>query len=654
MSATGEPVAADGLAELVAVSRRLGADPDLVLHGGGNTSLKTVARDHLGREVAVLLVKGSGWDLATIEAPGFSPLRLDEVRALAGLERLSDSEMLDALRLARLDPSAPDPSVESILHALLPAPAVLHSHADVILALTNTPDGEAICRRVFGHRVVILPYVMPGFDLARQCSRALPEALTPASEGLLLLQHGLFTFGATMEEAYARHLALVGLALAELERLPGGWPTLALERSGADPTDALAQAELRQVVSTAAGRPMILGRHQAPDVAAFVARPDLATISQQGPATPDHVIRTKRLPQLGRDVAGYATAYETYVDGQREGARAGLTRIDPAPRIVLDAELGLLAAGRTAREADVAAEIYRHTMRIAIAAAELGGYRALPEGDVFAVEYWDLEQAKLRRAPDPPPFAGQVALITGAASGIGRACAAALRERGAAVVGLDLDPSVGSAFDGPDWLGLTVDVTDAQDVRAALARAVERFGGLDICVPAAGIFGRSAPLAELDVAAWRRTQAVNVDAVASLLALAHPFLRRAPTGGRVVIIGSRNALAPGRSAAAYSASKAAVTQLARVAALEWAPDGIRVNVVHPDGVFDTALWTPGLLAERAARYGLSVEAYRRRNLLGVEVTSADVAGIVAELCGPRFRAVTGAQLPIDGGNERVI
>lgn len=661
--APGPASMSDGLTDLVAVSRRLGADPDLVLHGGGNTSLKVVERDRFGRAVDVLYVKGSGWDLATIEAAGFAPLRLAEVRELASLERLSDGEMLEALRVARLDPSAPDPSVESILHALLPAPAVLHSHADAILALTDTADGAARAARLFGPRAVVLPYVMPGFDLARQCARLIPEQSGPATEGLVLLQHGLVTFGATLADAYGRHLALIDLAMVELRGRAGGWParaaiplSAAVAEPEPEPSPALAldQARLRRSISEAAGVPLIVSRHLEPEVRAFLIRPDLETISQQGPATPDHVIRTKRLPLLGRDIAEYVAAYEAYVERNRARARAALTPIDPAPRVVLDPELGLLTAGRRAGEADIAAEVYRHLIRIATAAAALGGYRALPEPDIFDVEYWDLEQAKLRRAPPAPPFAGEVALVTGAASGIGRACAQAFRERGAAVVGLDIDPTISGLFAGPDWLGLVVDVTDVEAVRSALARAVARFGGVDICVVAAGIFGRSAPLADLDRVAWRRTQAVNVDAVADLFAVLQPFLRLAPSGGRVAVIGSRNALAPGPGAAAYSASKAAVTQLARVAALEWAADAIRVNVVHPDGVFDTALWTPELLAERAARYGLSVDAYKRRNLLGVEVTSRDVGEIVAELCGPRFRTVTGAQLPIDGGNERVI
>jgi rhamnose utilization protein RhaD (predicted bifunctional aldolase and dehydrogenase)/NAD(P)-dependent dehydrogenase (short-subunit alcohol dehydrogenase family) len=645
--------------ELVATSRRFGADPDLVLHGGGNTSLKVVERDRFGRGIDVLYVKGSGWDLAFIEAGGFAALRLAEVRELAELERLSDSEMLDALRVARLAPSAPDPSVESILHALLPHPAVLHSHADVILALTAASDGEQRIRALFGERAIVMPYVMPGFALARRCAVEVVPRLGPTVDGLVLLHHGLFTFGATCQEAYERHLAFIRAAEDELRARAGSWPSLptavAEETGRAElrPGD-LAQTELRAAISRAAGRPMILARHRESDVLAFAARPDAATISQQGPATPDHVIRTKRLPMLGRDVSAYAAAYEAYVDRNRSRATGELAPVDPAPRVVLDAELGMLTAGARARDADVAADIYRHTIRIIEAAEAMGGYRALPEADLFDVEYWELEQAKLRRAGSPPLFRGEVALVTGAASGIGRACAAALRERGAAVVGLDIDPAVVGLFEGPDWVGQTVDVTDLAAVGGALSQTVERFGGLDILVIAAGIFGGSSPLAAHQPEAWRAVQRVNVDSVAALFGAVHPLLRQAPRGGRVVVVGSRNALAPGPGASAYSASKAALTQLARVAAIEWATDGIRVNVVHPDGVFDTALWTPQLLAARAARYGLTVEAYKRRNLLKVEVTSRDVGEIAADLCEPRYRAVTGAQLPIDGGNERVI
>lgn len=390
---------------------------------------------------------------------------------------------------------------------------------------------------------------------------------------------------------------------------------------------------------------MIVSQHDEP----FATRPHLDVVARQGPATPDHVIRTKRLPLIGRDLAGYAQEYRAYF-AEHAGDRE-LTMLDPAPRVILDPSLGLLTIGGRARDADIAHDIYAHTIRIIERAEALGGYHALPVSDIFDVEYWELEQAKLRRGSKAGRLAGEVALVTGAASGIGRACVDALLAAGASVIGLDLTETPSS---DPEYLGLQADVTDPDAVGAALDTGVRRFGGVDIVVPSAGVFPRAQPIAELSPAEWRHTMAVNTDAIAALFTEVHPLLAKAPKGGRVVLIASKNVAAPGPGAAAYSASKAAVTQLARVAALEWAADNIRVNVVHPDAVFDTALWTEDLLAQRAAHYGLTVEAYKRRNLLHTEVTSAAVARAVVELATDTFACTTGAQLPIDGGNDRVI
>ncbi|WP_248782356.1 bifunctional aldolase/short-chain dehydrogenase [Saccharothrix syringae] len=622
-------------------SRLLGREPDLVLHGGGNTSVKTAVEDVTGRAVEVLHVKGSGWDLASIERAGFAPLRLDRLRELLTVPDLPDHRMMNELRCALLDAGAPDPSVETLLHAALPHPAVLHSHADAVITLTNLNRPRV--EEVFGDRVVVVPYVMPGFALARRCAELFARHAGERTVGVVLMNHGLFTFGEDTEQAYARHVELVDAAETFLARhRPARRPAPPLPRA-----DHRELAALRREISSAAGHPVIVSRHTDPATAAFVARPDLADVAGRGPATPDHVIRTKRVPLVGRDVAGYAADYRRYFE---EHARPGLTMLDPAPRVVLDPELGMLTAGRRAKDADIARDIYAHTADIIERAEALGGYRALPAGDLFDMEYWELEQAKLRLAGAPAEFTGEVALVTGAASGIGRACAEALRARGAAVVGLDLTPTTSST----DYLGLRVDVTDAAAVEEAVARGVERFGGLDVLVASAGVFPGNTPIAELDAAAWQRTMAVNADSVATLLRVAHPLLKCAPRGGRVVVVASKNVPAPGPGAAAYSASKAAVTQLARVAALEWAGDGIRVNSVHPDAVFDTGLWTAEVLAQRAAHYGVSVDAYKRRNLLGAEVTSAAVGRLVAEMCSETFACTTGAQVPVDGGNERVV
>jgi rhamnose utilization protein RhaD (predicted bifunctional aldolase and dehydrogenase)/NAD(P)-dependent dehydrogenase (short-subunit alcohol dehydrogenase family) len=652
------PDAGDPLGQCVYGSRLLGAEPTLVLHGGGNTSVKTTVEGLVEGPIEVLYVKGSGWDLATIERAGFTALRLGRTRDLLRLERLSDRQMMNELRCARLDAAAPDPSVESLLHALLPHPAVQHSHADALIALTNQPDGAALVRRVFGDTVVIVPYVMPGFDLARLCALTVPGKLTEATHGLVLLNHGLFTFGATTEEAYSRHVELIGRAEQFLADHAGGSVAAGSVAAGEARTrpviDTVDLARLRRQISDAAGIPMVVSRHDDHAIRGFVSRPDLTSLAQRGPLTPDHVIRTKRVPLVGQDVGGYVELYHEYFATHRSRRGESLVMVDPAPRVLLDPSFGMLTAGPRVTDAAIAADIYRHTIDVITRAEAVGRYEALPAADIFDVEYWELEQAKLARAGARAPFAGEVAVVTGAASGIGRACALALRSRGAAVVGLDRNPHVAHTVDAPDFLGLSVDVTDAEAVDAALRRGVERFGGVDIVVAAAGVFPDTQHIAALDPHTWRTTMAVNVDAIAWLFSRLHPVLALSPRGGRVVAIASKNVPAPGPGAAAYSASKAALTQLVRVAALEWAADRIRVNAVHPDAVFDTGLWTEHVLRERAARYGLTVDEYKRRNLLGREITSGQVGDLVATLCDEPFAATTGAQIPVDGGNERVI
>ncbi|HEX4496435.1 MAG TPA: bifunctional aldolase/short-chain dehydrogenase, partial [Thermoanaerobaculia bacterium] len=590
-------------------------------------------------------------DLETIAAAGFSPVRLAPAARLATLSRLSDPEMVNELRTAMTLAAAPTPSVEAILHAVLPFKYVDHTHADAVVTLTDNPEGEALVREVYGNAVVVIPYVMPGFDLARLCAERFPALAGPETIGMVLLNHGIFSFGATARESYERMIDLVGRAERLLERR-GAWSLGPFQGSPSEP-EPLEIARLRHDVSRAAGFPMVLASHRDPRSLAFTRREDVARIAQ-GPATPDHVIRTKRLPLIGRDVDGYVLAYRAYFDEHAPHAAAPKTMLDPAPRVILDPELGLVTAGRSAKDAAISAEIYQHTMDIIERAEQLGGYRALPARDLFDMEYWDLEQAKLAQAGKPALFAGEVALVTGAASGIGRATVEALLARGAAVVGLDIDSKIGELPARKDFLGLRCDVTVEAEVAAALARGISAFGGLDLLVLNAGIFPAARKIADLPLAEWDRVMRVNLDANLLLLRLGHPFLKLAPAGGRVVVIGSKNVPAPGPGAAAYSASKAALHQLARVAALEWGQDGIRVNILHPNAVFDTGVWTDEVLASRAAAYGLAVEEYRRNNVLRVEVTSRDVAELAAELCGPRFAKTTGAWIPVDGGNERVI
>jgi rhamnose utilization protein RhaD (predicted bifunctional aldolase and dehydrogenase)/NAD(P)-dependent dehydrogenase (short-subunit alcohol dehydrogenase family) len=641
------------LAQRVYSSRLLGRDPSLVVHGGGNTSVKSSLTNIFGEVEDVIYVKGSGWDLETIEAAGFAPCKLADLTRLSELQELSDTQMAIELRKSMVDPGAPAPSVEAILHANLPAKFVDHTHADAVLSVTNTPEGGALVEEIWGDRIVVIPYVMPGFKLARLCAELFPSRAHAGTIGMLLMNHGMFSFGETAHQSYERMIELVDLAEQAIARKKNPRSTKAHSSQPGEPAafDRVAVAELRQDISSAARAPMILSLHVGDGALDFARRQDLEEISQQGPATPDHVIRTKRLPMLGRDVASYIDEYRRYFDDEGNDS---LTMLDPAPRVILDREWGLVTVGRTAKDARIVRDVYLHTMKIISEAVALGGWRALPASDIFEVEYWDLEQAKLRKGGTPPVFAGEIALVTGAASGIGRACVLALLAQGAAVVGLDIDEAVVTDHESASFLGIACDVTSPASISDALDRGVAHFGGLDMLVLNAGIFPLSTPIASLTDQAWERTLQVNLGANLSFLREAHPLLKRSPRGGRVVVIGSKNVWAPGRGAAAYSASKAGLQQLARVAALEWGADRIRINSLHPNAVFDTGIWTDEVLQTRAASYGLSVEEYKTNNLLKVEVESADVAALAAELCGPRFSKTTGAQIPVDGGNDRVI
>jgi len=641
----------DPLALRVYTSRLLGRDPSLVLHGGGNTSVKTSVRNVFGESEDVLLVKGSGWDLATIEAAGFAAVRLDVLRRLATLEHISDTALVRAQRAAMVDPAAPDPSVEAVLHAVIPYAFVDHTHADAVVALTNTPRGAELIGEVYGTSVLVVPYVMPGFPLARAVYDLSKRIDWSRYQGMVLLHHGIFTWGDTARASYDAMIRLVACAEERIAKTPRHPERSEGSRRPALPLSSLAR--LRRAVSDVARKPMIAIMADSPAARAFASRPDVSSVATRGPLTPDHVIRTKRVPLIVEndpavDVDSFAAAYADYFRRHDDGTR---TMLDAAPRWAVWPGQGIVAFGRTSRDARIVRDIAEHTISAIEWSQGLGGWRALPERDLFDVEYWELEQAKLRKGSAGKPFDGKVALVTGAASGIGRAVARELAAQGAAVVTADARPMPNPI--GSDAIHVECDLTDASAPRTVAEHAVRAFGGLDLLVSNVGVFPKSAPIEALDGEMWLRAFDVNVASHQRMLTACVPLLRLgiAPA---VVVVGSKNVPAPGPQQAAYSASKAALTQLARVAALELAGDGIRVNIVHPHGVFDTALWTDEMLQSRAAAYGITAEQYKRRNLLGVEVTSQAVADVIVALAGPAFSCTTGAQIAVDGGNDRVI
>ncbi len=631
----------DDLALRVYTSRLLGQEPALVLHGGGNTSVKSTAINIFGESEELLYVKGSGWDLATIETAGFAPVKLSILKQLAKLQKLSDLDMVQTQRSAMINPSAPNPSVEAILHAIIPFKYVDHTHADAVVTITNTANGIERIQQLYGKRVLIIPYVMPGFVLAKQVYTMIQDIDWSQLEGMILLNHGVFTFADDAKTSYTNMLKLVTEAEDYLQT------AIPTDNSTPVEIDLLKLAKLRKAVSTVRGCAVVTKLNT--EAASFSQRQDVASIATRGPLTPDHVIRTKRIPLLVNDnIEDYVTQYNEYFARNTDGQ---LTCLNPAPCWAVWPSVGAVNFGRSYKEAGIIADITEHTIHAIAMAETLGGWQALSESDIFAVEYWELEQAKLNKSGSV--LQGKIALVTGAASGIGKACVEVLHAQGAAVVAVDMNPAITEQFNQADILGMVCDITVAEDIQNAVDTAVRQFGGLDILISNAGTFPPSLKIADMESTTWDASMAINLTSHQRLLTACSPYLA-VGIDAAVVMIASKNVPAPGPGAAAYSVAKAGQTQLARIAALELGSTGVRVNVLHPNAVFDTGIWTEEVLSKRAAHYGVTVEEYKTNNILQTEVTSKDVANLACTMVGPIFAKTTGAQIPIDGGNERVI
>ncbi len=656
------------LALRVYTTRLLGRDPRLVLHGGGNTSVKTTMRDSLGERVDVLCVKGSGWDMGDIEPRGLPALRIAELLRLRRLDSLSDEDMVGFQRGCLLDPASPNPSVETLLHAFLPYKYVDHTHSTAVLAVTDQPDGAALCREVFGGRAALVPYVMPGFALAKTAAGIHDANL--GVEGLILLKHGIFTFGNTAREAYERMIDLVSLAEARLRRgrrdpfKPSRAPSRVARASEVGPIVRGLLAEPADG-ACAGWRRAILDFRSDKRIRNYVDGEDLGRYSQVGVATPDHAIRTRNWPLVApapaagglaafrreaeRRVARYLRRYRAYFarhNGKRGPAKVAL---DPYPRVVLVPGLGLFGAGKSARDAGIAADIAENTIGVVTDAEAIGRYRPVGEADVFDIEYWSLEQAKLGKGAELP-FSRQVALVTGGGSGIGAATARAFAAHGAAVAVLDRDgPSADAvaAAAGGGAVGIACDVTDRRSVRRAFDRVCRLFGGVDIVVSNAGAAWRGR-MGTVSDRVLRQSFELNFFAHQTVARNAVRVMAAQGTGGVLLFNASKQAVNPGRDFGPYGLPKAATLALARQYALEYGEQGIRSNVVNADRV-RTRLFKGGLLRERAAARGLTVEQYLGGgNLLKREVKAQDVAKAFVDLAlSPK---TTAAVLTVDGGN----
>jgi rhamnose utilization protein RhaD (predicted bifunctional aldolase and dehydrogenase)/NAD(P)-dependent dehydrogenase (short-subunit alcohol dehydrogenase family) len=652
------------LALRVYTTRLLGGVAELAPHGGGNTSVKTTVRDTLGDQVDVLCVKGSGRDMATIEPDGLPAVRLDPLRRLRRLDRLSEEEMANFQRLNLLDASAPDPSVETLLHAFLPHRFVDHTHASAVLAVSDQPNGLQLLQEVFGSRAVVVPYVMPGWALARLASRA--QEAAPGAEGMILHKHGIVTWGDQAEEAYSRMIDLVGLAEAlpaeEGRVFPAAPIPARLERPAAVAPVLRGLAAIPEDPAEGTHRRFVLELRSGPVVLEYVDGADVARYSQAGPITPDHVIRTKARPLLlpapeagrldafaaaARDAfAAYAVAYREYYDRHNEQATPRRRMLDPVPRVILVPGIGLFALGVSAGEAGIVADLAENAVRTIRAAESIGRFESISESETFEVEYWSREQAKLGRQV-PRPLRGQVALVTGAGHGIGAATAAAFAAQGSEVVVLDLDRGAARAVaDQVDGLAVTADVTRPEEVRDAFDEVAVRLGGVDIVVSNAGGASQGR-IGDVEERILRESFELNFFAHQTVAQNAVRVMRAQGLGGCLLFNVSKQAVDPGPDFGPYGLPKAATLALLRQYALDHGRDGIRANGVNADRI-RTRLLTDRMVTSRAQARGVSEDRYMAGNLLGREVRAADVArAFVALALSPK---TTGAVLTVDGGN----
>ncbi len=649
-NAEAKKLKGDPLQLRVYTSNIMGRDEDLVMHGGGNTSVKIKETNIFGEEEEILYVKGSGWSLDTIKAEGFAPVKMSALKKLVALPELSDIDMVKYQRMAMINPNAPNPSVETILHGLIPYIFVDHTHADAVVTITNSPNGKKRIQEIYGENMLIIPYVMPGFILAKTIYDMTRGIDWDSLDGMILMSHGVFTFDNDPKKAYEKMIDIVDTAEKYLKKQ--GAKEVKGTKKGT--IDTLQLATIRQQVSTLWGSPVLSKLDHSPASIGFSKLENVQKITSRGPLTPDHIIRTKRTPIVfsknsQKDLDKYVKDYKAYFKKYNQGEKL----LDQAPRWAILPNSGTLSFGPSPKHCAIIEDITRHTKKAIHQAEHLGGWNALPPKDLFEVEYWSLEQAKLSRAGKPKAMAGKIAIVTGAASGIGKACVEHLIANGAVVAALDIDKKIKTCFAQNTVLGIQCDVTNTKQLEKAIEQVVVQFGGIDMLISNAGIFPKSAKIVDIDAKNWQKSLDINVTSHQRLLQLCVPYLALG-FDPAVVFIVSKNVPAPGPGAAAYSVAKAGLNQLGRIAAMELGGKGIRVNMMHPNAVYDTAIWTDEVLNARAKHYGLTVEEYKTNNILKTEVTSHDVADLAVAMLGKTFGKITGAQVPIDGGNERVI
>jgi rhamnulose-1-phosphate aldolase/alcohol dehydrogenase len=662
--------AAKGVGEDIALrvytTRLLGRDPLLVLHGGGNTSVKTTMKDQLGEDVDVICIKGSGWDMGVIEPAGLPAVRLEPLRKLRKLDKLSDEDMVNYQRINLLDSTAPNPSVETLLHAFLPHKFIDHVHSTAVLALTDQPDNKALVHEVYGDRVAYVPYTIPGFALAKAVADVFDKH--PKAEGLVLLQHGIFTMGDTAEQAYGRMIEFVTMAEERLKlqrkslvqaKLP---PNLASVPEIAPILRGAVAIEKNLMAGTA--KRQLLDFRTNEQILNYVNGAELARYSQVGVVTPDHTIRTKNwpvivpAPEAGKldawkkdveeAVAGYVVRYHRYFEENNAKSPVKKTELDPLPRVILVPGVGMFGVGASAKDAAIAADIAENAVAVITDAEAMGEYRSISEFDMFEVEYWSLEQAKLGKSNEKA-LSRQVAVITGGGSGIGAATARAMAKQGAEVAVLDRDLDAAKAVAkkiGGKALAVACDVTDPQNIRKAFDAVVSAFGGVDIVVSNAGAAWQGT-IGQVDDETLRKSFELNFWAHQAVAQQATRIMQAQGTFGCLLFNTSKQAVNPGKDFGPYGLPKAATLFLVKQYALDHGKDGIRANAVNADRI-RTGLLTDEMVAARSKARGVSETDYMAGNLLKREVTADDVAEAFVYLA--TATKTTAAVVTVDGGN----
>jgi len=707
----GRWVEADAAAQpalegLLYASRLIGADQNLVVWGGGNTSAKLIETDFRGQRVRVLRVKGSGSDLRTIQEKDFPGVRLDDVLPLQSRAAMTDEEMVAYLAHTLLEPLSPRPSIETLLHAFLPAPFVMHTHADAILALTNTPGGRRWIHEALGSGAIWIPYQRPGFALSKQVAEAFSAASPTGATSIILEKHGLITWGDTAREAYDATIDVVTRAEQFVAGRHSTRGATSTSRTMVRQSEARRRifATVAPVLRGLAGRTtpdgdvlepgqtldvpptgrLILRFDDTPDVLAFVSDPAAARLSRIGPATPDHLVSARRIPLyvpvlltddevdlMGALEQALQPAWQSWLRDYLRYVRAGAAApgsapaphlVDPRPRVVLLPGVGIVTLGRDARAARVAADIYHHGIATMRDADAVETYTSLNELDCYNVEYWPLEIYKFSLAPPEQELSRRIAVVTGGANGIGRAIAMRLCQEGAHVVISDVNhegaehlaDELNSRYGAGRALPIRTNVADEADVRALYAATIGAFGGLDIVVSNAGIAPFSA-IDETSLSDWQRSFDVNATGHFLVTREAIRLFKRQGIGGNIIYIATKNTMAPGKEFGAYSAAKSAQAQLARVAAMEVGEFGIRVNMINPDAVLrGSTLWSPELRRARGRAHGITTddeleEYYRKRNLLGQPIFPEDIAEAAWWLATDRSRKTSGGVITVDGG-----